>query len=490
MVLVNERYSVIVDKSGKAFVAGTSPLKDERYLRGKKFKMIKEIKGRVTSVATSEKCILVVDYEGTLWECFSDKPLYSQDSSKTEMIEGHNITSGVFNICKSMSSIKVASVCMGSLFSAALDFNGKVWGIGDNKYGQIGSYVEHNYYSYPVMLADLDYIKQIDACEQLLVALDNSGVVWKRGKISGLTFDRCFVSTPINPNLKMSRWCIKQRHNIVSQTRIQKIACGNRHVLLLSDDGTIFSFGVSDEVQCGYERYSPSIIPREVSFDEHGIYDSGSESTDGEEYTYSKGYNHQEPDCETENIYQQRKLVKSQGGCYCKIRKDYDDNVIITDIQCGNYYSLVTDSLGEIWVFGNIHGVHVNYNCPKKLEWIHDKHVLLCGHNFVLFSDDIGKVYAHGYNNRGGFIGLPGSIQSVYMHELPNFYLGIPPSLKTKSSNYGIVCAQNDVDKVDSEQPFTDIVGSTTLPVAGAKRPGPEDHLRVPKNKRSNIRHQ
>lgn len=79
---------------------------------------------------------------------------------------------------------KVISIAAGSQFSVALKSDGTVWTWGDNEFGQLGNGSDYVNMVHPVKVANLEGIIAIAAGDKHVVALKNDGSVWAWGNNS------------------------------------------------------------------------------------------------------------------------------------------------------------------------------------------------------------------------------------------------------------------------------------------------------------------
>jgi len=134
-----------------------------------------------------------------------------------------------------------------------LTTSGKIYGLGNNKYGQLG-----------ISLKNCYFFKQIDIEDVLLVncgafhtIINTKTGLYSFGNnlfgqlgIKDKYLSYVFTPTKININLK-----------------IKDISCGDYHTILLTDNGNIYGFGSNKYGQLGIDNYDEDIIyPTKLKF--------------------------------------------------------------------------------------------------------------------------------------------------------------------------------------------------------------------------------
>lgn len=514
-MVATRHYSAVIDNNGRVFVAGKPPM-DERFsceeIQGHNpplaknrdqysFTAVEYYKDRIVSLATSDSCMVAVDEKGNLWV------VDSNDKWRLGLYDCHpsiNIPT-LYKVPGLAETVQFKSVCTGKKFSAALDTNGNVWCFGSNVEGQLGLHYETltdglMYTMVPVLNNRLKNIKQIDACDTLLVALDNDGVVWTSGKILNCgTSD--FLPTPLNKNNKMKLICSSIIQHTKTDIVIVKVACGKSHVLLLDHKGMVLSFGYNDAKELGYSsvhyfyRDNKESV-RQVVFDpsEHTRYDNINDddsskehdiySSNSEEYCeFHVDGNSDEPctcvdscGCDSHSEYgtsqdccgsnditdihhgsinegdgpisdkshepQKKYHCECEMTCSCNEYDNSTSRTIIKDIYSSDTYSIAIDSFSCMWVLGFMKMCFEITDRPRKVLEASNKQVLFVGVEHLLLKDDDGMVYAIG-NNVDGALGLSNSIGHVFLYPLPDFHLGFPSTRSVKSSKSRVTIDEN-----------------------------------------------
>lgn len=161
------------------------------------------------------------------------------------------LTSGAFDVYgATVDQLNVKAVSCGFHHTLFLTDSGRVICCGNNKFGQLGYGENVNELISPALIdaANLKNIEQIVCGEYFSLALNKRGAVYAFGKNDcgqlglGDTLssddDSVFVPTLI-------RWF--QSNGIT----VEKVQCGDKHVLCLDSDGTSYAFGSNDYGQCG-----------------------------------------------------------------------------------------------------------------------------------------------------------------------------------------------------------------------------------------------
>jgi alpha-tubulin suppressor-like RCC1 family protein len=157
-------------------------------------------------------------------------------------------------------NVKIAN---GNNFTAVLKADGTVWTWGNNNYGQLGNGEIENSATYTLnqvigVNAEgyLSNIKQIAAGTYEMYALTNDGKVicWGRGAQGQHgNGDTQNSGTPVYAQTQVD--ITDEEGNINTEDRvlenIKQIAAGSSHVLALSNDGTVYTWGLNNYGQLG-----------------------------------------------------------------------------------------------------------------------------------------------------------------------------------------------------------------------------------------------
>lgn len=155
------------------------------------------------------------------------------------------------------------TVSSGNNFTAVLKADGTVWTWGNNNYGQLGNGEIKNIPTYELNQVigvngegHLENIKQITAGTYEMYALTNDGKVicWGRGaQGQHANGDTSNSGIPVYAQTQVD--ITDDEGNINTENRvlenIKQIAAGATHVLALSNDGTVFTWGINNYGQLG-----------------------------------------------------------------------------------------------------------------------------------------------------------------------------------------------------------------------------------------------
>jgi len=131
---------------------------------------------------------------------------------------------------------KIVQIAKGNTHSLVLTGNGKVYSWGSNYYGQLGlgNYIQ---YPYPkqVIIPNGEKIKQIGAGSGFSVALTENGEIYSWGSNSGGRLG-------INNSNGLS-YFLPQKIFIPNKEKIKQISVGYDHVLALTENGGVYTWG-------------------------------------------------------------------------------------------------------------------------------------------------------------------------------------------------------------------------------------------------------
>lgn len=125
--------------------------------------------------------------------------------------------------------------------------DGTVYSCGNNDFDQLGHEGPRKKPE-QVLALETQFIVQIGAGHSYSVALNNSGQIFCWGAVSGTKDDEFHYSKPTH--LKTT-----------GDTPIIQVACGYYHMLLLTEDGKVFVFGLNENGQLGLGTRVPTSVP-------------------------------------------------------------------------------------------------------------------------------------------------------------------------------------------------------------------------------------
>jgi secretion-regulating guanine nucleotide exchange factor len=149
----------------------------------------------------------------------------------------------------------VIEIACGQYHLIFLTENKKIYGMGSNKYGQLGNPVEKlSKTSRPVLIFD----EIVDVPIQIVSGwnfsgclLDNGNVyLWGRCDMGQLAYDPESIQDPLLKSVKNSKMCDSPYLNCHLK-RIKRIASGSESCLALDMDKNLFSFGWNEHGNCG-----------------------------------------------------------------------------------------------------------------------------------------------------------------------------------------------------------------------------------------------
>lgn len=263
----------------------------------------------------------------------------------------------------------ITSISCGANFSCFISEEKKLYVTGDNSHGAIGIPKSKEYILKPDENLHLSHVKKVQCGEFFSLVLNEFGSVFTCGKNDQ---GQLGVSSNGNSNL----YSFKQIENSVSDKNIIDIACGLHHSLLLSQNGTVYTCGKNDHLQCGKNK--------------------------------------------------KKKVI----SIFTKIR----DLENIQQISCGNYYSLCVNSSGEGFIFGDYRLQPQDHHCyqlqvPNAITFIASGF-----YNCSIVECEGNEFYGFG-ENKDYQLGIQDSKLLTKITKLPNFSgLCKPRELKYNNS--------------------------------------------------------
>jgi alpha-tubulin suppressor-like RCC1 family protein len=140
--------------------------------------------------------------------------------------------------------VKIVAIAAGSFHSLALDSKGKLWGAGENEYGQLGLGDKTNRNSFQLVTSGLissANITSIAAGSEHSLALDSSGTLWT----TGYNFHG---QLGLGDNIDQS---VFKQVTIFKNAKIDSIAAGYFHSLALDSKGKLWGTGGNEYGQLG-----------------------------------------------------------------------------------------------------------------------------------------------------------------------------------------------------------------------------------------------
>ncbi|KAJ1927231.1 alpha tubulin suppressor [Tieghemiomyces parasiticus] len=148
---------------------------------------------------------------------------------------------------------RIISVACGLRHSLALDNEGRVWGWGTRRHGQLGATPVGQVPSSaatPHPIPDLPPVTQIAAGQHHSTMLDREGCVWVLGRSRHLApFTRQIVGVD---------WSTRQLAlDLPTGVTIRRLVSGWSHLVVLASDGTVYTAGRNDHGQLGQGTTEP-----------------------------------------------------------------------------------------------------------------------------------------------------------------------------------------------------------------------------------------
>ena len=132
---------------------------------------------------------------------------------------------------------------------AAIKTNGTLWTWGYNGYGNLGygSFGAGYSTSSPAQVGSETTWKQISAGSIIMGAIKTDGTLW----MWGYNGDGALGDGTTDNNTNQGPLKSTPVQTIAGGTNWKTISCGNRHVMAIKTDGTLWSWGMNDQGQLG-----------------------------------------------------------------------------------------------------------------------------------------------------------------------------------------------------------------------------------------------
>jgi secretion-regulating guanine nucleotide exchange factor len=149
----------------------------------------------------------------------------------------------------------VIQIACGQYHLIFLTENNKIYGLGSNKYGQLGNSIEKlSKTSRPILIFDENICLPIQVFTGWNFSgylLENGNVyLWGRCDMGQLAYDPESNQDPLLKSVKNGKICDSPCLNRYLK-QIEKIVCGSESCLALDKDKNIFSFGWNEHGNCG-----------------------------------------------------------------------------------------------------------------------------------------------------------------------------------------------------------------------------------------------
>jgi len=326
------------------------------------------------------------------------------------------------------NGITITQIEFGEKYTIFLASDGKVYGVGQNNYGQLG--LDHKI-SPQTTIKEITFfneigiaITQIASGENHTIFLASDGKVYGVGQnnYGQLGLDGGTSSTPESTI---------QEITFLNDKNITQIACGANHTIFSASDNKVYSCGYNENGQLG--RSVDSLTPS------HQIH----------EITYISGTNIKQIACGNNNTM----FLANDGSIYgCGLNENgqlglentdtistpqeieyFSNNTItIKQIACGENHTIFLASDGKVYGVGqNNYGQlgldggtsSTPESTIQEITFLNDKNItqIACGANHTIFSASDNKVYSCGYNENGQLgRSVDSSTPSYEIHEIPD----------------------------------------------------------------------
>lgn len=226
----------------------------------------------------------------------------------------------------------------------------------------------------PELMAELkkDKIIQIASGENVSLALNNMGKIYIWGSFrykQKSSFRSSVKSSYLLPN------------RVYSKEFFVQLASGSFHHLAVSRKNELFTWGLNNYGQLGYEAEENVAIPRKVPLPDGikikqvagGFHHSMLLTEDGKVYSWGRGDYGQLGHGNTENVTEPKSI---------EVFENLPSDNRVIQISCGDNHSIAVTEQGDVytWGFGEMcqlgHGPDEDKNVPWKINNTHEKSLL------------------------------------------------------------------------------------------------------------------
>lgn len=299
----------------------------------------------------------------------------------------------------------IKSISAGKDFVMFLDYDGNVWGLGLNNYGQLGNGNTKNA-SEPVKIKSLDFAFNGTAVavargKSHTLITKQDGTVWAFGN------NEC-GQLGDGTNVKSDKPV-----QVANLTNVVKISAGDRFSVAIKQDGTVWAWGLNDKGQLGNGTNEDSNIPVLVSLNTKGV-------------TISAGYNHTLLVDENDIAWAWGGNESGQLGDKSYINKNIPVQISLTcvrSVSAGNAFSALVKNNNCLYTFGNngngqLGGERKYNNKPVQIaDCVKD---VSAGTNRIIAVKLDGTVYTCGFNYEGALGIYSSGIYVETLTQIPN----------------------------------------------------------------------
>ncbi|KAJ3091893.1 Regulator of chromosome condensation [Quaeritorhiza haematococci] len=299
---------------------------------------------------------------------------------------------------------KIVTVVAGGMHNMALSADGKLYSWGCNDQLALGRDGEETEPA-PVSGLDDQTIVQVVCGDSVTMALTDQGRAYAWGTFrnnGGILGYRRGVEAQGRPML------IEELKNVVS------IAAGSNHLVAVTSDGKVYTWGVGDQNQLGRKilgrhTFESSLVPRAINFRPHHL------KNNKFVHAYCGSY-HTFLVHETSTIFAFGLNNHGQLGVGDTEQYDWPEKVEVvnpeagvSEIAGGEHHSMVLNGKGDVYVFGRGDSNELGFGDKKSLETptlqpaVSDVRSISCGTAFSLaITNEAGNnLYMWGYGEMG-----------------------------------------------------------------------------------------
>ncbi|MDR3346605.1 MAG: hypothetical protein LBS73_05450 [Campylobacteraceae bacterium] len=345
-----------------------------------------------TAISADGYHSLVLDSEGKIWASGSNSNGQLGFGDYADRTSFKPVT-----ISGLASGVKIANISANGDHSLVLDSNGKIWGAGYNKWGQLslGNNVSQTSFQPAIGSITSSRIVSISAGGWHSLALDSSGKIWA----AGANWNGCLG---LGDNADRNLFQPVTIKGLASGVSIVSISAGGRHSLALDSSGKVWAAGYNEQGQLGLGNNSDLYSFQPV------ILGSIANATI---VSISAGHNHSLALDSEDQIWAAGENVDGQLGLSTtdnqnKFQLVSISGVKIVAISAGRQHSLAYDKSGNIWASGsNSNGqLSVGNNIAKQSVFSSagsNATSIAAGYDYSLTLTSDGKIWASGANDSG-----------------------------------------------------------------------------------------